>query len=408
MRKTILFLIIILTQRVLADDPFFLNWETAWCRVLNYAPALASREAEVAAFDADTLQASLLPNPIGWVESENLGIHNHSNDAEPPETSFGISQLIELGGKRGARRALASSVTCIASLDVEVERQNLKLATMAAFIDVSVAQERLALAQEREEIGSAALETVCLLLDGGKASELQEKKARVELMGAQLLVREALSALMQARKRLSNLWGSPCPDFDGVDFPLHTYCSLPCQEAILENLIHTADYARAWQEINSLCSNLRLQKANSIPDVAVTFGYSIFHESGAGGWLVGVEMPFPIFNRNQGNIRRAAAEISRAEFQLDETMRALTERVVLVYERAQAAYDAAHMIHCGVLAEAKEAYDLIQEGYSSGKLGYLELLDARKTLFEIEENYLSVLHAYHQNLAELTRLTGEY
>jgi cobalt-zinc-cadmium efflux system outer membrane protein len=58
------------------------------------------------------------------------------------------------------------------------------------------------------------------------------------------------------------------------------------------------------------------------------------------------------------------------------------------------------------LPAARSAYEAADEGYRQGKFGYLDILDAQRTLFEAKVRYVSSLTAYHQRRAAIERLIG--
>ena len=389
-----------------ADECVFLDMESAWGRVLSHAPSLIAADMEIDVQEANKRQVSLRPNPVAVIEADNLGVSHPNNDAEPPQITYSLSQTLELGGKRMARRALASSAKVAAYWDATIERLNRRCAFTRAFIEASVAQERLVLAEERTELAKKILETVCVQVSCGKVSPLEEKRARIAINSAQMGEREALSQLLQAKKRLSGMWGDPCPDFDGVLFDLYAYEAPPCQSTLLDGLYEMPDFMRAKQQIFASSRNLKLQKANAIPDVTVMVGYRTFLDSSQHGWVVGAEMPLPFSNFNQGNIRRARVEMGQAEYMLEACVQDLKEKISVVYERVVAAYEESEIIKMGIWAETAEVCDLTQTGYQQGKLDYLTLLDSQNMLVEIEEKYIEVLSEYHINRAELNRLTG--
>lgn len=405
--KKILFLTIFLTQVVPASAACLLDVESAWKRVLNYAPSLEASFAEVSSKNAEIYQVSLFPNPVLTVATENIGVHNHNEDAEPPETTFAVTQLIETGGKRCARTNFACSMKDLAALEAEIATRDLKLALKTVFIDSALAQERVQLAEERVRIAVECAETTALMLEGGKLSPIQYKKTQLACLNAQAEAKEAYSELLQTQKKLSSFWGAPCPDFEGVCFDFSCRAQPLCLEALLESIFQTPDYAYAKQQRVISDQNLKLQKAHQIPDFTLTLGYTVFHDSGQGGFLIGAEIPIPLFDRNQGNVRKAHVGIAQAEYSLDEMVRETSERITLAQERVIAALDESMLIEEGLLNEAYATYALIEEGYQNGKLNYLEVLDAKKTICEIKEHYFSVLHTYHHSLAELCRLIGE-
>ena len=226
-------------------------------------------------------------------------------------------------------------------------------------------------------------------------------------MGMQIVTREATSSLAQSKQRLSSMWGCSTPDFDCVVYELFNCYDPPSPCASIQGFYETPDFAKAKQAIATSAKNLKLQKANRIPNVTLTAGYSVFTDSGQGGWLIGVEMPLPFFDRNQGNIERARVEICQSEYLLEGVICEFKERIMVIHEKLNASFEESEILKTGVLAEAIDTFELIQTGYQNGKLDYLDLLDAENTLFEIQEHYLKILHDYHHNLAELQRLTGE-
>lgn len=410
MRKLfLLFIFTLFCQRIQSEEECIaLDLETAWQRVLSCAPAIAAADSGVCALEGEKKQVSTLINPILAIEGENIGVSHPNKNTEPPQTTYTLSQLIEFGGKRSARRALASSMVDVAYWDSQIQRQDLRFALTVAFIEMSIAQEKLKIAQDKQEVACKILETINMQVDGGKISPIQTKKASIAVMAEDLALNEALSELSQAKKKLSLMWGSSCPDFDCVIFELFDCSTPPCQSCIIDGLFQTPDFIRAKQMIASAASNLILQKANRVPDVTVTAGYRVFNDSHQHGWVVGAAMPLPLFDTNQGNINKAFCEVNQAEFLLDEIERELKEKILITYEKLCASFEASEIIRKGVLSEMLEAVLMTQEGYQKGKFEYMDLLDAQKMLFEMHEKYIATLYDYHLSRAELARLSGDF
>lgn len=405
----LLFCIAILSHQAVAEEGVLIDLETAWQRVVTNSPSLAAVDQEICIQEGEKRQVSTILNPLAVVEAENLGVHpTRNNTAEPPQVTYSLSQIVELGGKRGARRAFASSFISIANLDVQIERQNLRKELTLAFIDISVAQEHLKLAKESERIACKVLEAAGKQVDSGKFSPLLKRKAQISLMSAQLNVMEALSDLEQAKKRLSSMWGSPSSDFDGVIFKIFDNLAPPCQTCVVDGLFQNPEFAKAKLAILSASKNLQLQKANRLPDVTVTVGYRTFNDSGQHGWVVGAGLPLAFFNRNQGNIQKARSEICQAEYELEDIERDLREKILLACEKLALSFNEVEAMRKGVLNEATETFNLTQTGYQRGKLEYGDVVEAQKMLSEIQEKYLDVVYEYHKERAELSRLSGDF
>ncbi len=387
-------------------DANCLDLETAWERVLHCSPGLAASNLGIVAKQGEALQASLKPNPLLEVEAENLGVTGHNRNAEPPQTTFAVSQLFELGGKRRARFELASSEARVAFWDLQIARQDLRLELVTHFITVAAAHECFKFSQQKRETVEKLWECVAAQVQGGKCSPLHQLKAEIQLEEAYLEEREAFAAYEESKRELSLLWGTPCPDFEGVFFDLYAFCPPTSLDLMLPGLYQTPDYARAKQAVTRASRLLCLEKVCGIPDLVLTAGVRWFNDSNAVGGVVAAEMPIPFFNCNLGNIRRAAAEWGQAGFLLDESVRLLQEGITLAYGHLQIAYETSLTISQGLLTSAEKAFCWTQEGYQGGKLDYMELLEAEKMVYEVQEKYVASLLDYHLHQAELARLCG--
>lgn len=69
------------------------------------------------------------------------------------------------------------------------------------------------------------------------------------------------------------------------------------------------------------------------------------------------------------------------------------------------AYEQSNTLKGDIIPSAEKAFLLAREGYQAGSFPYLEVLDAQRTLFEVKENYVEALKAYHTASANVARLT---
>ena len=111
-------------------------------------PELSSTAFEVRAAEARTLQAGLLPNPELELEFENFGGTGEVRGVDASESTFQLSQLIELGGKRARRLRAAGLERDLAGWDYEAKRLEVLTEATKGFVDVLAAQERLALTED--------------------------------------------------------------------------------------------------------------------------------------------------------------------------------------------------------------------------------------------------------------------
>ena len=102
-------------------------------------------------------------------------------------------------------------------------------------------------------------------------------------------------------------------------------------------------------------------------------------------------LPLPIFNRNQGNIYKARAELTAAENEVQRLQLALQERLATAFQRFSSARHDAEKYSTQILPNAKATLDLVQSGYRQGEYDYLTLLTAQRTFFQVNLAYLESL-----------------
>jgi len=143
-----------------------------------------------------------------------------------------------------------------------------------------------------------------------------------------------------------------------------------------------------------------------VPDVTLSAGIVREQDTGNGFVEFTLSLPLPLFDRNQGNIAAALAETERAWQAQRAVVLALRAELVRQWQKLQTGRDEATSIAREMLPGARDAFMAARQAYRSGKLDYLDVLDAQQTLFEVEMQYLGVLSALHQTAARVERLVG--
>jgi cobalt-zinc-cadmium efflux system outer membrane protein len=105
--------------------------------------------------------------------------------------------------------------------------------------------------------------------------------------------------------------------------------------------------------------------------------------------LVGI--PIPVYNRNQGNIRRAQAELTAAQHEVMRVRLALQQRLAMVFEQYATARHQVEKYHGDILPNAEESLKLVSSGYRQGEFSYLVLLTSQRTFFQTNLAYLDAL-----------------
>jgi cobalt-zinc-cadmium efflux system outer membrane protein len=383
-----------------------LTLRQALALALLYNPDLAAFSWEVRAKEAEALQAGLLPNPELGIEMENFAGGDEFFGTDAAETTVTLSQLVELGGKRGKRRAAATLEAELAGWDFETRRLDVLTTTAKSFFAVLAAQERLGQADELAALAERFFRTVSARVDAGKVSPVEQTRAQVPFFAARIARDRARLALEAARKELVALWSGETAGFEHAVGSLESIAPVPSREQLAALLEQNPDVARWESEEQQRSARLALERANAIPDLTLFAGGRNFQETDDNAFVAGVSIPLPLFDRNQGGIAAARSARSKA---MEERRAARYQAVASLaagYRDLRGSFVEAKTLRELILPAAKESFEAANLGYREGKFGFLEVLDAQRTLFEVRGQYIEALAAYHQARAEVERLIG--
>lgn len=378
-----------------------LTLEAALARALDANPEISAATRELAAVEAMITQAQVRPNPEISALIEDT---RHATRT----TTLQLNQPIELGGKRSARVDAAERGRDAAAAELGAKRAEIRAVVVAGFFDVLVAQERLRLAQASLELAQRATHAAARRVSAGKVSPVEETKARVAEAGVRLEVVLASSDLAAARTRLAATWGDPLPRFERAEGDVETLPPLPVLDLSNLNgrLTATPALLRARIEVGHRQALAQVERSRRIPDVTVSLGARRNEELGLNQAILGVSIPLPVFNRNQGNVLEALHRTDKARDELSVAEVRLANEVTFVYERLKSAREEAALLQRDILPGAQSAFEAATQGFELGKFSFLEVLDAQRTLFQAKSHYLRALAQAHRAAAEIERILG--
>lgn len=388
---------------------------------LRQALALAlARNPDLAAFSWDVrigearmLQAGLRPNPEVGLGVENILGTGDFRAAREAQTTLQLSQLIELGGKRTERMKEADLARDLAGWDYETRRIEVLAWTAEAFVEVLTLQRHLELAEESVRLAEDVGRTVAERVAAAKTFVVEKTKAGVALASAQLERDQTQRALSAARQQLAANWGTTQPRFERVEGNLENLEPIPPQEQLLVKLAQNPELARWATELLQREAALRVEKSKAVPDLTVVGGYRRLPDlAGASGpnndsLLVGISIPWPLHNKNQGGIREAGYRVAKAKEEHRAAELRVTTELGQAWQQLAAASAEVEALKAKILPGAQETFQTLSQYYRDGRLSYLEVLDAQRTYFGAQEQYFRALRDYHTAVIAIERLIGE-
>lgn len=389
-------------QQAQTGDPSSapLTLEQAIAMALSTSPALRSAAQSVATAEGARVQAGLFPNPEISLLREGLSSTSGRTD------TYQLSQALELGGKRGARIQLADQDRTLALGDVNIGKADLRADVIAAYLDALTTQEHVTLARESLSLAGKATNAATRRVAAGKISPLEKTRSSVAEAGARLELSQAVADAALAKRRLAALWGSIQPEARPLQTPDIDLAAIPLLAELQSRLEASPQMQRARMQIARQEAQVNLAKADRIPDVTVTLGQKKDRMTNVSQTVVGLAIPLPLFNRNQGNLLSALRSVDKAKTDAEVEYLRASQALADAHQRASVAQEQIDSMRKEILPAAQSAFDAAVTGFELGKFGFIDVLDAQRTLFQSRAQYLSALSARYRSLADLQRYTA--
>ena len=361
---------------------------------VDHNPTLKQSQAEIRAAEGRKRQAGLYPNPtVGYLGEQIAGGSQRGGE----QGGF-IQQDIVLGGKLGAARRVSEQERRQAEAEREEQLLRVQNAVAMAYYQSLAAQETVTVRETLLKLAQDALTTARQLFNVGQADEPDVLQTEVEA-GQQEV------ALVSAQQRQEMLWrslgaviGQPTLPFGSLAGNLEELPAVDTQrwlDNILQNSpavkIANLSFARAQAELDRA-------KREPIPDLQLRAGVQqnreLLESTGRPIGLQGfaeVGVRIPIFNRNQGNVQAARANIERSDLEQQRVQLLLRERSSSVFQSYLTAKAAVDRYRNQMIPQAEKAYKLYLNRYSNMAAAYPQVLIAQRTLFQLQTDYIASL-----------------
>lgn len=372
-------------------------------RQANAAPRLKAAQAGISQAEGLARQAGARLNPTLSVQSENFSGNGPYRGTQSAETTAAVEQTLELGGKRSARINAGRAGVEVSRVrarqteaDFAFDLAEAYGATEVADLRVQLATEALSLAEDDSRVANA-------LVKAGKEADLRNLQAQTAVESARAELGEAQAARDAAFAKLTAMVDSPVP-FTAIPNSLLVHADRAETLPVVDPLT-TPAYLVALAEREEVARRVKVEQTRGTPDLTVSLGVRQLRADDSQALVGGVSVPFPVFDRNKGNIAAVSAELSAAEQNLtiarldaQADIQSASARLKASFARVKSAQDSERT--------AQEAYRLTRIGYESGKLPLSEVLIARRTLTEARAQALITRQDRLNAEAELAHLAG--
>ena len=367
----------------------------------THSPALLAAQQHLAAVRANEITAGLRLNPQVVAYSTQTGLGNDTPGG-PTFIGFGMNRTFETGGKRALRLTNARANSAVAVAQVDDQQRALDLAVKSAFTRMVQAKAALEVADQNVTGYRRTVVLTQVRLDAGDLDRTSFERVELQLAGFENDAANAQLAVTQASLQLQTLLGQPRP-MPGFDI-VGSLSSAPPVSTLqqLEDaaLLARPDLVSANRQVVANDAAIRLADAQGKTDPQL--GVEFEHSGPASTFGLNAQIPFRIFDRNQGERARTRLESGSSRLLLTQARNQVVSDVDQAYAAYQTAIASSQRYQSKYLAEAAHVRDNLEFAYRNGSATLLDYLSA---LQDYRQTNLAALNAQAQAQLALHQLS---
>jgi outer membrane protein, heavy metal efflux system len=372
-------------------------------------PTLQQAAAIVRRSQAEAKQAALYPNPSVGYEGDQIRGGSYAGG----EQGGFVGQTIVLGGKLGLRRDVYEQQKRSDEVAAEAQLARVHNDVAQMFYDALSAQQMVAVRGRLLGVAKDAVETAHQLANVGQADSPDVLQAEVEAEQADIDYTLAQRSYLEKFKALAARAGTPALETAPLDGALDSPPEMDAAR-VVDSIVQQGPTVReAEQQVAIAQARLKDARREVVPDLQLKAGEQANLEqlnsdparkTGAQSFAsVGIELP--LWNRNQGNVQAAQADLEQARQEIVRTQLSLREQAEVLAQNYLSAKTEAERYRTALLPRARHAYELYLDKYRNMAQAYPQVIVSQRTLFELEVRYIDSLDRIWQNAIALQNFT---
>jgi cobalt-zinc-cadmium efflux system outer membrane protein len=398
--------------------PHGLTLDLAIQQLLRDNLELRSRFLELPSARADILTAGLRANPILFADGQLVpyGRYNRDRSGGPTQYDLNVSHPLDLSGKRQARMLVAKRAENVLEAQyqdvVRLQIDNLH----TAFLDVLASRETVRLAEASIRGLDRLLEISDTLFEKASLTRPDVVRARLQLEAAKLGLAESSQKLRLAKLTLANLLRIPAEEAESLEIKgalAQQSITPPSREELADLALHTRpDLAAHRLGIGRAEADVQLAKAEAFQDIYVLYQPYTFQDNSPVGlksstsWALGVTVPVPIFNRNQGGVARAKLNVTQTRIELSALEQKVVAEVIAAERELANSRGLLERLESDLLPSARQARDDALRLFSSGEQDAITFYNAQRNYNDAVRQYRDMLIRHRRSMLRLNTAVG--
>lgn len=374
------------------------------------SPELAAARHAVAAAGGRRRQAGAFPNPRLSYGREQTSRKGESN----AQDIVSLEQPLEIGGQGSARRAAATAAHAAAEARLAAAAARVDYEVARSYASAVAAQRGAALAETAAAAFERAGRVSQARLAGGDISGYQHRRLSLEagryaaLRAQALMVRDSAMQTLASLIGLAESTGSRGSLILG-DTLIPAPLAQSADSVVTLALLRRPELRGAMQEAEAGAAEARLAGAERIPTPTLNGGFKrerLATGESLSGFVAGVSLPLPLWDRRGGAVEAARAEAARRQAEVAGLQRQTAREVRTAFAAHQTLAAQLELLDAQLGDDARRAHRAAEAAYAEGAIGLLEWLDTVRAYQEAETTYAALWAEYITRRAALERATG--
>lgn len=362
-----------------------------------YQPDLDVARAKWDIANAHVVTAGMRPNP-------SLGFSAQQNTVEPRGVEswgllWNLGIPIQTAGKRGYRIMQAKHLSDAAKFDLASITWKIYSCVRSGMINLYAARNETDILQKQVSSQQEMLQLLQHRFRSGEISLPELTSVRIALQNAEIVLIDSQGRESHARIELASALGLPVSSLAGITISFEGISAipknLPAKTIRQEALLNRSDILSSLAAYEASQNALQLEIAKQYPDVHLGAGYDWGQ-----GWVLGLTLPLPVLNQNEGPIAEAKAHREEAA----AAFTAVEAKAIGEIDSALGAYQASVRKLAGsggFLHDQGIMRRVIQRRFQAGEADQLALAESRNMLLSAKLAYLGAVVGEMKSLGRL-------
>jgi outer membrane protein, heavy metal efflux system len=357
-------------------------------------PTLAQAAANVEASRGRALQSGLYPNPTVGYEGNLMGVAGTAGEMQ----GLFIDQTVITAGKLRLNRARFGQEVSQMEAQALAQQYRVLNGVRTRYYQLLAMQRLLDVRADLLKVAEDAAATTQQLQNVGAANKPDVLQARIEARQEKVALENARAFYEAAWKQLAAFVGNPYLPLGRLQGDLEGPGSAPDYDAALAHLLEASPELQVVRaELTRNQIGLKREQVEPIPNlqVRVSNGYDFETRNDVTSVQLGVRLP--LFDKNQGNIQTARAQLAYTQQNVCRVELSLRQRLARTHARYRAALAVVEEFKSHSLPDAKEAYELYLDSFRNRTAAWPQVLVAQRTYFQISVDYVEALEQLRQS-----------